>query len=378
MDGATLVSEPAPVPRVPHSRLLSVQNLTPFAKLACHKMAPGRRFHETIVLKGAFELMAGKMRPADPRGAPIIPADAYWDPSAGLRASVREAGDVLLLKPATDVIVTGAARAPGGRPSASWQVAVVVRTGDAVLLRHELTVTGPRHFVHRALRGWTVSDPEPASEVPIRYELAYGGAYPDPERRDDSAAWLAHEANPSGLGFCDVAALDRDREHPAPQWELPAHPVTGPGCGVPLAGLGPVARHWESRRRFAGTYDEAWQRDMREGLERRLTPDYAPDFDVRFFQCAHPALTTASPLRGDEWIGLGGLLEADLMTQLPGLSVRASVSSGRPPWRELALPLDTVHFDLEASRVSLSWRLSIPQEDDVRAVILYVEGEDVG
>ncbi|MBZ0118527.1 MAG: DUF2169 domain-containing protein, partial [Sandaracinaceae bacterium] len=254
-----------------------------------------------------------------------------------------------------------------------WEVAVVVRSASETLLRHELVATGPRAWEHRgALRGWTLTDPEPTTELSIRYELAYGGAYRD---RKNSGAWIVHEPNPSGIGFADEAALDRDRPHPAPQWELPDHPITALNHDVPLAGLGPIARPWLSRRRLAGTYDEAWERRVREEREHGLPPDYAPDFDPRFFQCAHPSLITREHLEGDESVGLAGLWPrgSSLLTRLPGLRVWASTCTREMVWTERRLPLDTVHIDLDAARVYLAWRLSLDQEQDVRAAVLYTE-----
>lgn len=371
------MSQPANIPEIPPTRLMSVQNLTPFNHFSCHKMAPRRRYSDVVVVKGTFELTPGSLEMVSPAAEPIVPADSYWDPSLGVRASVKKAGDLVLYKPGTDVLVTGSARAPRGRPAPMWEVGVAVRDGSSTRLRLDLRATGRRRFEHRGMmRGWAISDPEPATEVPLRYELAYGGAYP--ERRGGEPERLrVHEPNPSGIGFCDVDSLDKQQTYEAPQWELREHPVTAPSRDVPLAGLGPLARHWLARRAYAGTYDEAWERDVREGLERRLPPDYALDFDLRFFQCAHPSLVSAQHLRGDERLELMGLVEGaeTFATHLPGVSVCASVSSGRPPWRELRLPLDTVHVDLDARRVSLVWRLSVDHEQDVRAVVLYVEGD---
>jgi hypothetical protein len=365
------------IPEIPPSRLLSIQNLTPFNFFKCHKMAPRRRYADVTVVKGTFELTPGTLELKTPAAEPIVPADHYWDGNAGVRASVKKAGDLVLYKPGTDVIVTGTAHAPRGRPARAWDVGVTVRDASSIRARLELCANGPRRFEHRGMmRGWTVSDPEPATSAPIRYELAYGGVYTE-RRAGEPERARVHEPNPSGVGFCDADALDKSRTYEAPRWELRDQPVTTVNCDAPLAGLGPLARHWLARRVYAGTYDDAWERDWREGLERRLPPDYARDFDARFFQSAHPSLVSAQHLRGDERLELTGLLEGaeHFATALPGTSIFASVSSGAPPWRELRLPLDTVHVDLDARRVSLVWRLSIDHEQDIRAVVLYVEGE---
>jgi hypothetical protein len=357
------------IPKVPRPRLTSVQNLTPFAFMQCDKMAPGRRFHDTVVVKAAFELTPGLLHRAGAAGIALV--DEWRDPARPERSSLARAGDVLLFKPSTDLIVTGTARSPGGRAARAWDVAVAVRDREgATLLSHALRATGPRRWEHRALRGWTLSEPDLATEVPIRYELAYGGAFVHPEH-----GWNVCDANPSGLGHCDPEMLDTSRAYPAPQWELPDHPVARMNAEVPLAGLGPISRPWSSRRRYAGTYDDAWQRRMREEAAEGWPIDYPADFDPRFFQCASPSLVTREYMRGDELIGLSGLCGGDepFVTRLPCIRVCASLARAPGDWTDVALPLDTVHVELDAKRVYLSWRLSLDQSRGFEAAILTVE-----
>lgn len=260
-----------------------------------------------------------------------------------------------------------------------------MRSATSTLLRHEVVASGPRRWEHKGtLRGWRLSDPEPVTELPIRYELAYGGAYHDPRKapdargsNDEAAAEVVHADNPCGVGFHDPDLLDPQRAYPAPQWESPNDPVTSLDRPCGLAGLGPVARHWTARARYIGTTDEAWERRMRADLlERGLPFDYPGDFDPRFFQCAHPALASATHLRGDEQLGLRGLTGAreDLLTRLPAVRVRARILPKGRDWSDATLPLDTVHVDLDLERVYLCWRLSVDQAQGVSDAVLYREG----
>ncbi len=364
---------PFAVPDIPSPRLKHVDNRTPFAIFQCDKMAPGRRFCDTVVVKGVLELTEGVLRLPGP--GPIVLGDDYFDPTNAERSSLKRPGDALLTKPGTDVIVTGAAKAPHGRPTRQWDATVIVRRGGQTALRHTVQATGPRAWQHLWLRGWSLSRPEPTLSVPIRYELAYGGSYFD-HSKGKTGAWVMHEGNPSGRGLCDAAALDKHASYDAPAWQLPAHPVTSPNRDSPLAGFGPVARPWISRRRYAGTYDETWERKMRDDLTRGLPPDYAPDLDLRFFQCAHPALTSARHLRGDEQLGLVGLLghAPSFVTRLPGISVLAKLRQSSGDREELALPLDTVHIDLDARRVYLAWRLCVDQARGIEEAVLTTRG----
>ena len=62
------------------------------------------------------------------------------------------------------------------------------------------------------------------------------------------------------------------------------------------AGFGPIARHWEPRVRWAGTYDKRWQR-----TRKPLLPD---DFDDRFHQCAPEDQQVDGGLIGGELVEL--------------------------------------------------------------------------
>lgn len=362
------------LPAIPEPRLGMVKNLTPFPHFQCQKMGAGRRFFDTVVLKGTFDLRPGRLRIAEEQ-AGIVLADRYRDRAKAARSSLEHAGEVLLGKPGTDLLVTGSAHAPGGRPRTEWDCTVTVLGPQGPLLGHSVQATGPRHFVHRALRGWTLSEPEPTLEVPIRYELAYGGSFLDRRSSPQSPRFVVHRPNPSGSGFFDEDTLDSSRSHPGPQWQLRAHPVTGINTEVPLAGLGPVARMWSARKRFAGTYDAAWEERLRRDAETGLHPDYPADFDARFFQCAHPALVAREHLRGDERIRLLGLVpEREAMElSLPDIRPRARLFGPDTAGEERPMALDTVHVDLDGSRVHLCWRIALGDTDDIRAAALMAE-----
>lgn len=363
------------VPSIPDPRLEAVENLTPFASFHCDKMGVGRVFHDTVVIKGTFTLAPGKLRVA-PVQAPVVLADDYHDPDAAERSSVKRAGEAVLFKPSTDILVTGTVRSPGGRTLREWDVAVAVKDEGGTVLEHRARVTGPRKWRYTSLRGWTLTAPEPTTEVPIRYELAYGGAYPDrrhPPAPDGRRKWIVHRPNPSGTGFFDERALDPGTDHPGPQWQSPDRPAEAMNVDAPLAGLGPIARHWASRVKWAGTYDDAWLSRMRAEAMSGLPADYPADFDPRFFQCAHPDLITRRHLVGDEIVALGGMTHEHewLTLQLPGIEMLARLLDGTGAWRREEMPLDTVHVDLDAGTVHLCWRLTLDQARDVRAAVIF-------
>jgi hypothetical protein len=362
-------------PDIPARRLRMAHNLTPFAMFACQKMGVGRKHFDTVVFKATYTLAPGRLELAETQ-TPVALADEYWDLAAPERSSMKYAGDAVLFKPSTDVIVTGSARSPHGEPRASWYAAVAIKNAAGTVLEHAARVTGPRQWRHSRVRGWSLSPPEPATEVPIRYERAYGGAYLD--RSNAEPTWIVHEPNPSGTGFFDDRALDRESAYPAPQWELPHDPAERIDREIALAGFGPIMRPWSARYRYAGTYDDGWLETMRSDLESGLPPDYPPDFDERFFQCAHPALITPEYLGGSETFELLGVSHehARFTFELPGvnLCVRMRTRSGQ--WGEDRLPLDTVHVDLERERVYLCWRLTLEHEADVEHAFVGISEDE--
>ena len=364
------------VPPIPEPRLETLDNRSPFAAFQCDKMGVGRVFYDVVVLKGCYSLTPGRLA-LSRESSTIALADEYWSDTAPEYSSLKLAGDAVLFKPATDVMVTGVARSPGDEPLEMWEARVDVSRAGDLLLSHGLRVNAPRYWFYQR-NGWYLSEAGRASSVPIRYELAYGGAFPDLRggEIDPDRPWIVHALNPSGTGFFDERLLDPSLEYPAVQWEsLRLAPGEIDRNGPP-AGFGPVARPWASRLRYAGTYDEAWEKRMREEGEQGLPADYAADFDPTFFQCAHPALISDGHLTGDEEIALTGLCGTrdPFVTSLPGHTPIAHMTTGDGAELAQAMALDTVHIDLDHALVHLTWRLTIPQTRDVRDVRI----DDIG
>lgn len=339
--------------------LTQLENLTPFTMMYCDKMGPGRRFYDVIVLKASFVLASGPIRFANPP-TPIYYADDMW-PSPHLTcSSLRTAGDLHLAKPGLDVLVRGHARPSEGRPLRRWRVKVQIVHGQELWLEHSLRVTGPRGWQHRLLGGWTLSEPEPTDAVPIRYELAFGGSWPD-EARPSGRAF--HDENPSGCGMLPAQQLDPQRPVQAPQWEREDQPIRGVGEVVPVAGLGPLARAWPGRRRFAGTYDAAWRAEAAQLGPLGVPLDYPRDFDPHFFQCAPARQQLHRPLSAHTFLRLEGLLSdpEPLWMPIPHLEVVAFLSKRDGVSARHLFRLDTLEADVDARVLTCVWRLVIPR-----------------
>jgi hypothetical protein len=153
-----LVAPPPAVPAPPaHTRLV---------------LANASGALELVVLhKRTYAWDSGRRpRPADEQ-PPLEETGALHEPLAeGLTPAWKTLPDVVGFKTGTDVVVQGSARPP--RPVTSMTVAV-----ELVRRRHEAVVFGKRVCGFQGGR-LAFSAPEPFGELPLRYELAYGGRDP--------------------------------------------------------------------------------------------------------------------------------------------------------------------------------------------------------
>lgn len=361
---------------IPAPRLQQVRNATPYPYFQFDKMGKGRRFYDVVVLCASYVLAPGRLEPAFNHRGPVL-ADEPWDPEAAELSSLQQATDVLLIKPGTDVYVTGAARALNWTPRRDWNVELQVWRQGAVLMRKALRLTGPRfwHWDAKADQR-TLSEPELTYEVPLRYELAYGGWWFDQGDGAEAAARI-HPGNPSGTGWFGTAlrahhpkARQRGEEaFYGPQIELADAPIVNANNdGYGVAGLGPIARYWQPRARLAGTYDEAWQ--QRNAQQPFM--DYAEDFDERFFQYAPSDQVIPQGLIGDESLRMDGFFASVpfIEMQLPHVRMEALCRSGNGSENREFMKLDTVHIDLDDMQVHLTWRLTLDQARDTVALDL--------
>ncbi|MFS2055605.1 DUF2169 domain-containing protein, partial [Variovorax sp. CT11-76] len=171
-------------------------------------------------------------------------------------SSLRTATDLLLVKPGADVYLTGTAHALDWTPRDAWQARLRLSREETPLLDKTLRLTGPRHWdwqPEAAQR--TLSAPQPALAVPLRYELAYGGWGFDPGD-DASAAPRTHAANPCGSGWFASAAQGQhpgarhavEQPFPGPQIEHADAPLSQANHeDARPAGFAPIARFWQPR-----------------------------------------------------------------------------------------------------------------------------------
>lgn len=314
--------------------MLQVRNETPF--IPGIFLFPDERGVDTlyVVLKATFEARGGWLQVAGEQ-CPLVTADEYWgDPG---KSSLRRSSEAHLLKPGTDVLLLGEAHAPRDRPVESCVVSV--RVGS---LQQQLQVWGDRRW-KGGLISPRLSAPELFTTMPLVWERAFGGVQEVGEGQG-----LAEPRNPVGQGFRGRRSGSEMVGHSVPNLEDPRHLISSASDRPAPVGVGPVAPSWEPRRKYAGTYDEAWQ--------TRRAPYLPADFRPEFFCVAPPALHSREPLKGGEPVELlnvspEGMQRFSLPRCALEVTVRVAGQPERPPVR-----LETVLLEPSVSRVCLTWR----------------------
>lgn len=324
------------------------RNYTPFPPLQFQSRDEQQRDFGVVVLRGTFEIIDGQPLRLLQEQAPIVMTDDYWgEPGA---SSLRMESNLAPYKPQTDIHVTATAHAPGGDPTLCWQVGVEVGQ-----VRKKLLVTGNRWWHLKPGQGWRLSETIPASQVPIRYELAFGGTQGEGEQAKPCAE------NPVGVGSHPATPPTGSNPLPAPQILAPDAADLRLGEHLTPQGLGPLAPAWQPRLARAGTFDMVW--------EKTRWPDLPADFSFAFYNSAHPDLIYPGFVNGDESIALINLHRISrIRSCLPGFELALLLRWEDGRIAPAPVVLDTIHIDAEQLRVYLTWRGIFPVNRPLRVV----------
>jgi hypothetical protein len=304
-------------------------------------MASDGRESLVVVVKGTFDLpLDGRTATLAEVQLPLLMADTFVG-EPGLSAPLQEM-DFAPLKPFCDVLVTGKAYAPDGRPMT--QLTAGIRVGG---LSKAFSVFGPRVW-EPGLLGASPGLPQPFTEQDISYAQAFGGSYPmanEPEMRH------CYPGNPAGCGWYPRRLGNADMlGMPMPSTEEIGKAIDSPfGDFRPMA-LGPVGRSWPQRARFAGTYDDAWLAEH--------FPFLPEDFDTRYFQAA-PDDQQIPYLRGGEDVLLLNLTPQERAGfRIPKMDVPVTFFLKKGGHETVQAVIDTLSIDTDTCQVQLTWRVS--------------------
>jgi len=331
-----------------------VHNETPFPWFAFEKMAPGRTVCDVVIVKACVPLSHDANAPAptpeQASASPIHYADLPHTSELGAYAPLREAGDLVLAKLATDLWLNGTAT-PASPGTREWTAHMTLRdANNAKRYRQTLALTGPRYWQWSLRKGWHLTPPEPVTALPLRYELAYGGSYTDKD------VWHHYPANPAGRGWMPHHRRDTRLHYPAAQIECIDQRLQHIETPVAVPALGPLPRPWHARQQYVGTYDQAWY----EQADHPLGRDYPADFDLRFFQAAPPGQQFTPRLGAGACLELMGLTgEQPVYGRIPRWCPALQEHEGKSSLT--AMWLDTVVADLDTMSLHLTWRCTLRQ-----------------
>jgi hypothetical protein len=316
--------------------MLEIRNKTPFQTAIVPYMDKEGYDFAAIVIKGSFDIGKGSVLLVSDLQSPLVWGDEFYgEPGT---SSVKYESDVCPVKKGTDLVMRGYAYAP--RDGATV-VDVNLQVGS---VSKAVRVYGTRKWV-KSLGAWRWTDPATFDRIPLMYEKAFGGgdmsdpAKPDYEKR-----------NPVGTGF-SVSKKNLEGRL-LPNFEDPKELIRSWTDKPAPAGFGFIGRSWAPRVKYAGVYDDRWQKER--------FPMLPFDFDELFFNGASPDLVAQPHLKGGEPVKVlntsrEGTLQFTLPKRYFDISVR--IKGKENP---LVPILDTVIIELEEKRVLLTWRVAFP------------------
>jgi hypothetical protein len=319
-------------------------------------LEPSGRELLIVAIKGTFHLpKTGEDLKLHEEQLALVMADTFTG-EPGQSASIYQA-DFAPRKQRCDVLLLGSAYAPGGRPTE--RAHVDVRVGS---LTKSVAVVGDRHWI-MGLGGIRASHPQPFLVKPISYDVAFGGC--DLNHADPSQH-AAYVRNPIGRGFHRHLKTEWVEGKPLPNTEEINQAVSSPDEAYAPMAFGPIGRNWEPRYRYAGTYDQQWLDDQ--------FPFLPLDFDDQYYQAA--PLDQQFPVpTGPIEVGLSGLTPDGVRRfMLPHFAAPIRVFPRVGGREDHAATLDTIVFEPDEERLTMTWRVARPLQKSIREIAQVVAG----
>lgn len=309
--------------------MLQLKNNTPFsAAITLLTNAQGSDTLFTIV-KASFKI-GSQWTLVEEQTSPQQ-EDVYW--GEPLDSSLRFPSDYHPGKAATDIVMAGVACAPEQRPIRCQDVHL--RVGN---LSKTVRVFGNRHWDKGQ-----ISSPEVFTTMPLIYERAFGG-------KDVAEGQLrsAELRNPVGVGYSgkkDGAEMDGTQ---LPNLECPRQLIQTIRDRPMPACFAPVAASWQPRLAYAGTYDEAWQKNR--------APFLPLDYSSRFMNCAHPELIYPEFMQGGEPVTISGMHPSgELHFTLPRVILSNKIEINGESISE-GFQMESVVLDPNQLQLSIVWK----------------------
>jgi len=325
----------------------------PFPYLTFKHWATDDNEVTVLIVKGTFGVNADRGLGVEKKQLPIVEVDEFWGDENV--SSLKTEQEIAPLKAYTDVTLNAIARSPEEKMLPEWLVSVEIKDR----LYYDFHVRGPSEWYKENGR-WQLSDPLPVTEVPIRYELAYGGSAPT----DDAPEF--YEFNPVGKGFVNDKRLEQGEPMPAPQiGDIAEFMARDINANMTVHGCGPIAKAWLPRRSEAGTFDATWKNTRH--------PRMPKDYSFAFWNAAPKRLQLEPYLTGGERFILTGLHHDPTPYEftLPSVGVAAHKNTPDTPgeWMRLTdVNIDITDSDPNQHRVTLIWRAMFANPDEIKTL----------
>jgi hypothetical protein len=316
---------------------MQLVNATPFtASYGGGLLKSGRRC-VVIVAKATFTIPeSSRMEPTihETQVQPFNSDVFFGDPAS---SAPKYETDFAPLKRHCDVILHGAAYAP------SEESVIEVKVGLQVgRVNKQFYVLGDRNWKKALIGALQPSAITPFFRQPFSYDVAYGGT---DRTKADKGKVAVYMQNPVGVGY---SPHSRPEGEHAPSTEALRQRITRPNGKFKPMSFGPIARNWEPRIQYTGTYDQHWQEEV--------SPFLPSDFDERYYQCA-PQDQQTDYLKGGEKVVLIGLTpQGRCEFRIPKVSVPMTAIMGSGERRRLNSVIDTLCLEPDEGRFTLVWR----------------------
>ena len=272
-------------------------NKTPYPAILFSAVLEEESIGASVIARVTFDVHQGIATPA---------AKQVWAPS--LQPFQSEygllEGDGVLHRGGVDILVFGSAKAPSGNPVKQMAVNVYFENQRI----HSIQVFGNR-FWKKNLFGFSITEPEPFTEIPLTLDNAYGG------QDEWDGLRFPYANNGAGKGF--IWEKENVPGKPLPNLEDPSNLITKWDQRPDPAGVGMCPLN--SARVMANVKVE-------NGKLAHVSP--------RLFNVAFPPMVLDSVSPGQEIRVEGVTLNGDFRFKIPSISLGPNISVGDENWND--------------------------------------------
>ena len=258
---------------------MNFSNFTPFPSISWDNVDCNNDWHVTTLSRIRYKILKNDTTNKydlvlHTDQGELTAKDTYYD-KAG-KSSIRYESDYVPYKKYTDIVINANGYA-NGKESVNFKCSVkVFDNNNLKIIDYPLRIKSEKKYEQIGLI-WIGKERQKELSVPIIYEKSFGGDILKKKKNeeDEDKYIYTNVYNPVGCGVKKLKNVKKIINSVQIFYEYEKLK------DVP-AGYGFIDKSWESRLKYAGTYDDAWLKN-----QHPLPPF---DFDEYFNQAAHPKL----------------------------------------------------------------------------------------